>query len=242
MSRPTIAQTPRSPRGCCSSGPWAAGSACRLPSWPRSTAWSTVSAHSCPTSRPVPAACPPKHPCWTGAVSTRPASLLFPALCSEQFPVSPSLQRRGLFPPEERCHRGIANDNKCAAHRAEQCPGVLLVPAEGRRPGLCPRARSTQPRPVLRPQPLRKATCCWFISSRPPGRRVYRQAVSEPEEDFLLSTVAINILPGGEKILKSALQVFPGAVLSAGGLRAGRGDGAGAQAARRGEAKAPHVP
>lgn len=66
--------------------------------------------------------------------------------------------------------------------------------------------------------------------------------MSEPEEDFLLSTVAINILPGGKKILKSALQVFPGAVLSAGGLRAGRGDGAGAQAARRGEAKAPHVP
>jgi hypothetical protein len=40
------------------------------------------------------------------------------------------------------------------------------------------------------------------LSSSNPGQRVYRQTISEPEEDFSLSTVSMNILPGGEKVLK----------------------------------------
>lgn len=35
-----------------------------------------------------------------------------------------------------------------------------------------------------------------------------QQTISEPGEGFSLCTVSINILPGGEKILKSALQVL----------------------------------
>ena len=59
--------------------------------------------------------------------------------------------------------------------------------------------------------------CCLFIFSdlvwlRNPGQRVYRQTISEPEEDFSLGTVSMNILPGGKQILKSILQVFRGVV------------------------------
>lgn len=54
-----------------------------------------------------------------------------------------------------------------------------------------------------------------------PGQCVYRQTISEPEEDFSLSTLSINILPGGENILKSVLQVFAGVVPGGLGCQSG---------------------
>lgn len=119
MPKPAIDLMPRSPRGCCFAGPWAVGNVCRLPSWPRNTASSTVSAPAAPCFQNLPPSpfphCPPKPSHLVGVVRRSSVLLLLLALCHQQFS-GPSSQ--GWFFPENMAIKTLTNKNTSTAQRA----------------------------------------------------------------------------------------------------------------------------